>query len=212
MTRSGFALLALMALTISLGCAGEKKAGESQTAADADKTASTNADEPRVLTEIERRLVGVWLGEAYLDDQLVQTTLDSVTESQQKTAIQNHVTSFRSTIMAIQFNADGTMEQQINITPVGGQTLDGKSVGNWAVIDHEGNQLIVETVELDDQGAEAVAERLFEISEDGMVLATPAPVDPALANCNPMLLFGRQIMEEALEERTANVQTQTNTK
>lgn len=200
MARNGLSLLILCGLVISLGCSSEKKAthptGETKPA---DKTADTSTESgPRVLTQAEQKLAGVWLGAAVLKEDLVEAEFEAKADDEARLAFVNEAEAFLSTIVAIHFKRDGTFEQDIELAATGARQTGS---GTWRVTGQQDSKLIVQLTELDAEGNEIQAENLYQFYPDGNRFAMPAPVVDSLTKCSPLLVFSRQ--DDFVDDRTA---------
>ncbi len=199
MPRNGLSLLLLCVLTFALGCSSEKNDSQSSDDTKTKKTVSNSTESgQRVLTAAEQTLAGVWLGTAFLEDQLVEAEFEAKPSDEEKNAFVNEAELFLTTIVAIHFKADGTFEQDIEQSASG---LRQVGEGTWRVRDQQGDKLIVETVERDAEGNEVTAERLFQLYPDKNSFAMPAPVGDSLSQCNPLLIFSKQ--NNFVDDRTA---------
>lgn len=199
--RKGLSILLLTVLSITFGCASQESTPPNDPSAK-DQTASVSTESTvRTLSDQEQQLVGVWLGNAFLDESLVETQFDQQATPELQTSFVDQAESFLSTIIAIQFNDDGTFEQDIEQS-VTGLRQTGK--GTWRVTGKRDDKVVVETVETNIDGEEVTAERLFRFYPDGNRFAMAAPVSDSLASCNPLLIFGRQAGFS--QDRTADAQ------
>ena len=199
MARKGLSLLVLFGLAITLGCSTEKKDTQPADEKKNDKTTSTSTDSgPRVLTQTEQKLTGVWLGAAFLEEKLVETEFEAKTTDEAKLALVDEAEAFLSTIVAIHFKPDGTFEQDIELSATGARQT---GAGTWRVTGEQGEKLVVQTIERDADGNEVKAENLYQFYPDGNGFAMPAPVVDSLAKCNPLLIFSRQ--NDFVDDRTA---------
>ncbi len=155
---------------------------------------------------LEKKLLGVWLGEAVLNEALVEEKLQTLPPERQQLVL-NRASSFLSTIMAIEFRADGTMENEIALTPVDGQPLRDGRVGTWKVIEQKADQIVIETAETMADGSVMTSQRLYEVSPDGSQVALRVPMNDELGACQPMILFSRQYLSDSnLAQQPGDVQ------
>lgn len=185
MARKGTALIALLLFSITLGCSDKKE--ETKPAGDkkADQTASSTQD-------VGQQLVGVWLGGAVLEEELVQKQLDAKPDEESREKFLDATATFLSTVVAFNLKSDGTLEQELELVSADGNVQQGSSQGKWRVIDQEGDKVMIEIVETYEDGATSKYERLFQFFPDGNRFAMPIPVEESLAACNPLIVFSRQ--------------------
>ena len=200
--QPALALLACFAVAMFLfssitGCGGDTvvTAPDSTVAQTSDATQSTAAPESLVV-EAKNKVVGTWLGGAVLDqaklDQLVATKTEA-----EKQALLAQASSFLSTVMAIEFNENGQMINEVEITPHGMQTLIDSSAGSWKVVEADAERMIIETQTESPDGTMASDQKVYKFYEDGDHFAVLVPLQNELDECAPLIIFERQNMDEA---------------
>lgn len=138
-------------------------------------------------------LHGVWLGGATLDETKLQQKLDSLPPAQQQVALAK-ARSFLSTLMAIEYRKDGTVENDLEIISVDGQLLRDGSVGNWNVVKQSANQVVVETQEQLSDGSTTTDQFVYHFFEDGSGFSLSVQTDDDLDGCDAMMVFERQML------------------
>ena len=141
--------------------------------------------------QLQQVLVGVWLGEAYLDAKLVEEKLQSLPPQRQQEVVQ-HARAFLSTVMAIDFRSDGTMENEVELKSLDGQPLREGGTASWRVIEANDDRLLVETSEQLADGTTTVDKQLYRVYPDGNRMALVVLLNDDLGSCNPMIVFARQ--------------------
>ena len=71
------------------------------------------------------KLVGVWFGGVHLDGEKVKAKLDRLEKPEVRQQFMAMAQTIESMRIATEFRADGTMEIDIEIQPVGGETAQG---------------------------------------------------------------------------------------
>jgi len=191
-----FTCLGLALVAINVGC-GEPKPeppnnGETTNTSEQTSTASTPTVRLRSTEDAQQLLTGVWLGKAVINEQRLQTLLTEKSQPQQE-ALFTEARTFLSTQMAMQFDSNGTMESAIEITPSGGQMIQGQTFAKWLVTAVEGNQITLETVEPDGSNQPITTQTVYTLSSDGNRIIMQANVGSDLSQCEPLVFLDRQI-------------------
>jgi hypothetical protein len=139
---------------------------------------------------LEQKLVGVWLGEAYVDQSLLERKLQTLSPVRQQEILQRAQT-FMTTVMAVDFRADGTMENEGEVIPAGGSPIRLGSQGTWQAIESDQNKLLVAVTEQLADGSFSTTNQLYQFYPDGKQVALTVAMDE-LSSCNPMIIFTRQ--------------------
>jgi hypothetical protein len=139
---------------------------------------------------LDQKLVGVWLGEAYLDESRLELKLQTLPPQQQQEILQRART-FMTTMMAVDFRADGTLENDGEVTPVGGTPIRLGGSGTWRAIESNENKLLIETTEKLADGTISTTKQLYRFYPDGRQVALTIEMDE-LDGCSPMIIFTRQ--------------------
>ena len=186
-----------------LGCGGEP-----ELAADAGKTIDTAATNAHYADEADK-LVGVWLGEAYLDENRLAERLENLTQPQVDDIIRK-AQYFVGTVMAIDFKPNGTLENQIEIAPPGVEPISQEGEGTWRVVEVREEGVVVEIAELNPDGSKTMSRKAYKFYDDGEHFAVSIPLEDVLGECNPMIVFERQYLNEpqgAIAEAPSDTQT-----
>ncbi len=139
---------------------------------------------------LEQKLVGVWLGEAYLDESRLELKLQTLPPQRQQEILERART-FMTTILAIDFRADGTLENDGEVTPVGGTPIRLGGNGTWRALESNENKLLIETTERLVDGTISTTKQLYRFYPDGRQVALTVEMDE-LDSCSPMIIFTRQ--------------------
>jgi len=136
-------------------------------------------------------LTGVWIGEAILDKQKLQKKISQLDPEAQK-LVNVQLKSFLSTMMAMEFRANGTVENAVEIRAANGKLLQDSSVGSWRVMESKPNGLLVQTQERLADGRVVSDQMFYQFSGDRNQIAIKVPVAGELQDCDAMIVFNRQ--------------------
>ncbi len=193
--------VALVAV-VCVGCGKPKQDPANQTPAqapaDGPESNETGAIEFRSTEQAQQVLAGLWLGQAVINEDTLKDLLSGMTEPEQQALVKESQT-FASTQMAMEFSGDGSMETAVEITPVGAQPIQGQTFARWNVVKAQGNQVIVETTQQNENGEAVSTQTVYTVSADGNRIVMQANVASPLAQCEPMIYLDRQV-----DERFAN--------
>ena len=143
-----------------LGCGSEPKLAN-----DAGKTLDSAATNVHYSDEAEK-LVGVWLGEAYLDENRLAERIENLTQPQVDDIIRK-AQYFVGTVMAIDFKPNGTLENQIEIAPPGVEPISQEGEGTWRIVEVREEGVVVEIAELNPGGSKTVSRKAYKFYDDG---------------------------------------------
>ena len=138
-------------------------------------------------------LVGIWLGSATLDETKLQQKLEWLVPEQRVAAVAK-AKSFLSTVIAIEFRTDGTVENDLEMISEDGKVIQDGSRGSWKVIQSKSDGLVVETLERLTDGSLAADQVFYRFSEDRNRFTLVIPVTKDLQGCDARLVFERQIL------------------
>jgi hypothetical protein len=185
----GFLVSAM--ICIALGCA---KSESTEPANEGGSTTQAPTQQDQVAGSISPDVLsGIWLGGATLDEAKFQQKLERLVPEQRDVVVAK-AKSFLSTVIAIEFRRDGTVENDMEIISVDGQVMRDGSQGSWKVIQSKSDGLVVETQERLTDGSIAADQVFYHFFEDGNRFALAVPVSEDLQGCNAMLVFERQIL------------------
>jgi hypothetical protein len=190
------------------GCAKKTSTNPTEQSQDHQPSDATAAREPKSARFEEMRcsLVGIWLGQAALDMDKLQQKLAAL-EDDSRAELESLVQDFMTTIMAIDFHDDGTMDSEIELT-FGGQNSELEtSHGTWKIIQVQQNSVTVATVEQLADGTIEESQQSFEFHEDQSVLVTSVPVQNGLLDLNPRLVFHREFLTPPNDMAATDEQT-----
>ena len=141
--------------------------------------------------QAQQSLAGLWLGQAVINEDTLKSLLAKMTKPDQQALVKESQT-FVSTQMAMEFADDGRMETAVEVTPVGGQPIQGQTFARWNVLEAKGNQIIVQTTQQNENGEVVSSQTVYTVSADGNRIVMQANVASPLAQCEPMIYLDRQ--------------------
>lgn len=153
-------------------------------------------------------LVGLWVGVSHLDEEKLEAKYKQLTDPAQQKEFVQAVETFLSLAVAVQYQADGGMESDAEITDLTGESIRETVSGQWRVVETKGLKLIVEIHERSPDGRVTTTRKLLQFYEDGEHLATPVETCQWLADLNPLLVFERIPPEVAAEMQRLAVEQQ----
>ena len=136
-------------------------------------------------------LPGIWLGNAVLDQAKLTQKISSLTPAQQELVLAK-ATSFLSTIMAVEYRSDGTLENDLEMVSMDGQVMRDGSQGNWRVLETRVDGLLVETSETLPNGTIAKTESFLKFFAEGNRFVTAVTLGQDLQDCDAMIVFEKQ--------------------
>ncbi len=157
------------------------------------------------------KLVGVWLGEAYLDENMLVQRIENLAQPQVDDIIRK-AQYFVGTVMAIDFRPNGTLENQIEISAPGVEPISQVGEGTWRIVGVDGESLVVEIAESNPDGSKTMSRKAYRFSDGGERFAVSIPLEDVLGECNPMIVFERQYLDEHPQDSFAEVPGDTQTK
>ncbi len=165
----------------------ENQTGSESAAAQQDLLAGENA------TQL---LIGAWLGQAFLDEEALLQKIRPLSP-EQRTEVLRSAEEFLTTVMAMELHGDGSMEKEIEITPIGGQPLRDGGSGKWKIVESNGDQAMVETIATLLDGTVVTDRQWLRFFADGNRLAVSVQLGETLAGCNPQIVLYRQQLPDA---------------
>ena len=192
-------------LMISSGCSEPAPTDNTSSQSIRESSESAAAVAKDSLEMVQRKLTGVWMGGAAIDQAAFEATAAKLTQRQQEDLL-SAAQTFISTAMAVDFRPDGTMETAVEITPPGGAPVSGATIGTWRVTGVRGDEYAMEVRETLPDGSVATSEKLFSIVGDNQISMT-ADTDPLVGQCGPRILLDRQVMpsEKVAQGESATV-------
>jgi hypothetical protein len=136
-------------------------------------------------------LLGIWLGNAVLDKSKLTQKISSLGPEQQELVLAK-ATSFLSTIMAVEYKTDGTLENDLEMVSIDGQVMRDGSQGNWRVLESQVDGLVIETSETLPNGTIAKTESFLKFFANGNRFVTAVSLGPDLQDCDAMIVFEKQ--------------------
>ncbi len=165
---------------------GSNAAGTTETSQRSSAPAPTSA--ARAASE---RLVGTWLGVAYVEDEKVAARLAQVTDPTQRMSLDAQLATFQSMVVGAEFAADGSFTIEAELTPAGGQTARDATAGTWTIKSEDGDVVVVESKETKTDGLFELSEKEYTFIDDDHFVWIPA-VSQDLRECDAMIVFEKQ--------------------
>lgn len=179
----------------ALGCsepASETSAKSQTTTLDSQAASETTSTSTNFKTQpTSNDLPGIWLGNAVIDKAKLTQKISSLTPEQQELILAK-ASSFLSTIMAVEYKPDGTLENDLEMVSMDGQVMRDGSRGNWRVLESRDSGLVIETSETLPDGNIAKTESFLKFFADGNRFVTAVTLGPDLRDCDAMIVFEKQ--------------------
>jgi len=179
----------------ALGCsepASETSAKSQTTTLDSQAASETTSTSTNVKTQpTSNDLPGIWLGNAVIDKAKLTQKISSLTPEQQELILAK-ASSFLSTIMAVEYKPDGTLENDLEMVSMDGQVMRDGSRGSWRVLESRDSGLVIETSETLPDGNIAKTESFLKFFADGNRFVTAVTLGPDLRDCDAMIVFEKQ--------------------
>lgn len=179
----------------ALGCSeptSETSAKSQTTTLDSQAASETTSTSTNVKTQpTSNDLPGIWLGNAVIDKAKLTQKISSLTTEQQELILAK-ASSFLSTIMAVEYKPDGTLENDLEMVSMDGQVMRDGSRGNWRVLESRDSGLVIETSETLPDGNIAKTESFLKFFADGNRFVTAVTLGPDLRDCDAMIVFEKQ--------------------
>ncbi|MFK7769099.1 MAG: hypothetical protein AB8B55_17885 [Mariniblastus sp.] len=193
LSRSKLSLLAcLTAFTIGITGCGKTSETPTEPKTKTETTQSKETPTDLVATvSMKQQLTGVWLGVASMDQSGFQEKLNRMQPAERSVAVAK-ASSFLSTVMAIDFRQDGTVENDLEIVATNGQVLREGTLGTWAVLESTTDGVLVETSEKLADGTVSKSQKRYQFSTNSNEFAMPVEVDEELKPFNAQMIFQRQ--------------------
>ena len=207
---SGFVLstMVLGVISISVGCA-EQSASVSSTD-DAQEQgpaaiATGVARKEAPAAPLSQAVVGTWLGQATLDDSVLEKKLEQLPVDEQERVFVI-AENFLSTVMAMDVRDNGTIESEVEMQPLGEDPIHDSTVGQWRATQVDRDQLAVELAELAEDNSTVVTKRSFHFSSDRNAFMMSLPIPNELQGCQAVMIFERQSAVANVAQREENSQ------
>ena len=195
-----------IALVVAPGC-GKPKTAPSQTTPKSNAPLESHAPSGdtasiqfRSIDEARTSLAGVWLGKAVINQQTLQSLLTSRIDPSQRQALRRDAQTFASTQMAMQLDINGAKETAVEVTPAGGNPIQGQTIARWNVIQAQGNQVIIESMQADEYGRPVTSRTTYTVSPDRNRIVMQANVGSDLSQCEPLIYLDRQTEPQRVAE------------
>ena len=174
---------------VCVGC-GKPKADPANQAPASD----TGQMKFRSAEEAQQALAGLWVGQAVINQEALNGLLAEMTEPERQALLKESET-FMSTQMVIQMTTDGNMKTAVEVTPAGAQTMRGQTLAQWNVTEVQGNEVMVQSSQQNEQGDTKTTNAVYAVSPDGNRIVLRANIASAFKQCEPLIYLDRQVEE-----------------
>ncbi len=182
---------------LSLGCGGDSKPAQPESASPpTDQTAQQ-------ATDLQKQLVGIWLGDARIDQGEFEARLAGMSPDQQAEA-KNIVANFLTTVMAMQYTPEGLFENEVEMSINGNSPIRDVSLGTYQVLSANGNELKIKVNEQLADGSSAPGERIIRFSPDRNQCEVAVPLGTEFDGVTTKLVFTRQEITSVAESVEPN--------
>ncbi len=197
--------LILVTLFAMVGCNGStgSPATDNGQSSTPESTEKQQKQELIASADVHQKLVGAWLGSAFLDEQRLVEKLESLPNDRQTAAV-NLADEFLTTVVAMDLRQDGSLELEIEVTPFGSQPLRDGGVGTWRIVETSADQVLIEMRTKLSDGEVTTDRHRFRYYPDGNQIAQLVPLGADLDPCNPVIILHRQpVSQTNMAEQTA---------
>ena len=169
------------------GCGG----GDSDSGSGGESSAETSNTSVENTSTDQHRLVGVWLGVAYVEDAKLKAKLDQITDPNVKQSLISQAQTFQSMLVGADFQLDGSYTLDAEITPYGGQPARDQSAGSWEISSEVDEMVMVKATESGADGTQEETFKQYTFVDDDHFIWIPS-VSADLQECDAMVVFERQ--------------------
>ena len=181
---------------LSLGCGADsnpaKPGAEDR---EADQTAQTMNSET---SHLDQHLVGIWLGDARIDQAELAARLATL-PPQKQTEVKSIAANFLTTVMAMQYTEDGNFENEVEMSINGAAPIRDVSLGTYQVLSATANAVKINVNEQMADGSSANGERLIRFNSDRSQCEVAVPLGADFAGITAKLVFTKQEMTSVAE-------------
>ena len=189
---------------LSLGCGTDSGSTEQGTGPVESSQQAPQASAPS--PDLEQHLVGIWLGDARIDQAELEARFSKLSP-QKQLELESIVGNFLTTVMAMQYTAEGTFEEDVEMMINGRESLRDASIGSYEVVSTAGDTLKLKVKEQTDGGETLTSERLFRFSADRDQCEVTVPLGAEWTGITAKLVFTKQNMESVAEQSDLNAVT-----
>ncbi len=159
-----------------------------------------------VNTELEQHLVGVWLGDARIDQAELEARFHKLSPEKQL-ELESIVGNFLSTVMAMQYTGEGIFEEDVEMTINGRESVRDASLGSYQVLSTSGDTLKLKVNEETPDGSIRTSERLVRFSADRTQCEVTVPLGAEWNDINAKIVFTKQDMSSVADQSAPNTST-----
>lgn len=190
----GSVLLAISLL--SLGCGADSnsaKPGNEATVPDQTAQMMNSG-----ASGLQQNLVGIWLGDARIDQAELGARLATLTPEKQE-EVKNVAANFLTTVMAMQYTENGEFENEVEMSINGGAPIRDVSLGTYQVLSADTNDVRIKVNEQLADGSTTHSERLIRFNADRSQCEVAVPLGADFAGVTAKLVFTKQEMTSVAE-------------
>ena len=189
---------------LSLGC--EAGSGSTEIGTGPVKSAQSGPQVAAVTPDLAQHLLGVWLGDARIDQAELEARFSQLSP-QKQLELESLVGNFLTTVMAMQYTANGTFEEDMEMMINGHELLRDASLGSYEVVSAAGDTLKLKVSERTSDGGTLTSERLISFSPDRKQCEVTVPLGTEWNGITAKLVFTKQDMEIVAEQSDPNAVT-----
>lgn len=192
-----FCAFGFLLLLIAAGCS---SSGSGDTSDQPSQTGRASGDQVADSQPVvDSRLLGVWLGTATIDQQRLKSKMDTLSDAERE-QIRAIVDSYLSTVMAMQFDDQGTVENDVEMK-LNGRTIRETSVGVYRIVDRTDSALEIEVREQLQDGTQLTTRKTIRFGADGRTMEFEVPLGESLDGVGARLVFERQMLESVADSQ-----------
>ncbi len=181
---------------LSLGCGADSNpAKPGPETREADQTAQEMNPGTSAL---KNHLVGIWLGDARIDQAELAARLAKLPPEKQA-EVKSIVANFMTTVMAMHYTADGVFENEVEMSINGAAPIRDVSLGTYQVLSATDSGLKIKVNEQMADGSTSNGERLIRFNADRSQCEVAVPLGADFVGVTAKLVFTKQEMTSVAE-------------
>ncbi len=192
-----------LSLLIAVGCSSSDSSGPAE---QPTQTGRTDGDQVAgSAAVIDSRLLGVWLGTATIDQQRLKSKMETMSDAERE-QVRPIVDSYLSTVMAMQFDDQGTVENDVEMK-LDGRTIRETSVGVYRIVGRNDSSIEIEVREQLEDGTQLTTRKTIRFDADGRRMEFDVPLGDKLDGVGARLVFERQMLESVAADSQGESET-----
>lgn len=181
---------------LSLGCGADSN--PAKPGSDAREEDQTAQNMNSGTSHLEQHLVGVWLGDARIDQAELAARLATL-PPQKQAEVKSIVANFMTTVMAMHYTADGAFENEVEMSINGAAPIRDVSLGTYQVLSATDSGLKIKVNEQMADGSTSNSERLIRFNADRSQCEVAVPLGADFSGITAKLVFTKQEMTSVAE-------------